>query len=108
RDPRPRDGGQDAPARDRAARGPRDQGRALRSLSPRGVDQGVRRAPARGARHRHRSRAEAPRAAAAGSDAVRAGFFFKEAFRALSRSAAPSLAAMLTVLLTALVLGVFI
>ena len=39
---------------------------------------------------------------------MRAGFFFKEALRALSRSTAPSLAAMLTILLTALVLGVFI
>jgi cell division transport system permease protein len=39
---------------------------------------------------------------------MRIGFFFKEAVRALSRSAAPSLAAMLTILLTALVLGVFI
>ncbi len=39
---------------------------------------------------------------------MRPGFFVKEAFRALSRSAAPSLAAMLTILLTALVLGVFI
>jgi cell division transport system permease protein len=39
---------------------------------------------------------------------MRAGFFLKEAFRALKRNAAPSLAAMLTVLLTALVLGVFI
>jgi cell division transport system permease protein len=39
---------------------------------------------------------------------VRIGFFFREAFRALSRSAAPSLAAMLTILITALVLGVFI
>jgi cell division transport system permease protein len=39
---------------------------------------------------------------------VRPGFFLKEALRALSRNAAPSLAAMLTVLLTALVLGVFI
>ena len=39
---------------------------------------------------------------------MRLGFFLKEAFRALSRNAAPSLAAMLTVLLTALVLGVFI
>jgi cell division transport system permease protein len=38
----------------------------------------------------------------------RLGFFLKEALRALSRNAAPSLAAMLTVLLTALVLGVFI
>ncbi len=36
------------------------------------------------------------------------GFFFREALRALSRSAAPSLAAMLTILITALVLGVFI
>lgn len=39
---------------------------------------------------------------------MRIGFFVKEAFRALKRSAAPSLAATLTVLLTALVLGVFI
>jgi cell division transport system permease protein len=39
---------------------------------------------------------------------MRPTFFLKEAFRALSRNAAPSLAAMLTVLLTALVLGVFI
>jgi len=39
---------------------------------------------------------------------VRIGFFLKEAFRALRRSAAPSLAAVLTVLLTAVVLGVFI
>src|SRR5918999_1463041 len=35
-------------------------------------------------------------------------FFFKEALRGLSRSSAPALAATLTVLLTALVLGVFI
>ena len=39
---------------------------------------------------------------------MRPGFFMKEALRALKRNAAPSLAAMLTVLLTALVLGVFI
>jgi cell division transport system permease protein len=39
---------------------------------------------------------------------MRPGFFLKEAFRALGRNAAPSLAAMLTVLLTAVVLGVFI
>jgi cell division transport system permease protein len=39
---------------------------------------------------------------------MRIGFFLREAFRALSRSAAPSLAAMLTILITALVLGVFI
>ncbi|NLT05938.1 MAG: ABC transporter permease [Solirubrobacterales bacterium] len=36
------------------------------------------------------------------------GFFFKEAIRGLSRNSAPALAALLTVLLTALVLGVFI
>jgi cell division transport system permease protein len=35
-------------------------------------------------------------------------FFTREAFRALTRSAAPSFAAMLTIMLTALVLGVFI
>jgi cell division transport system permease protein len=39
---------------------------------------------------------------------MRAGFFLKEALRGLSRSSAPALAATLTVLLTALVLGVFI
>jgi cell division transport system permease protein len=39
---------------------------------------------------------------------MRIGFFIREALRALSRSAAPSMAAMLTILLTALVLGVFI
>ncbi len=36
------------------------------------------------------------------------GFFVREALRGLSRNSAPSLAALLTVLLTALVLGVFI
>jgi cell division transport system permease protein len=39
---------------------------------------------------------------------VRVAFFVKEAFRALRRNAAPSLAALVTILLTALVLGVFI
>jgi cell division transport system permease protein len=39
---------------------------------------------------------------------MKLGFFIREALRALSRSAAPSLAAMLTILITALVLGVFI
>jgi cell division transport system permease protein len=37
-----------------------------------------------------------------------AGFFLKEALRGLRRSSAPALAALLTVLLTAIVLGVFI
>jgi cell division transport system permease protein len=39
---------------------------------------------------------------------VRFGFFFHEAMRALTRNAAPSFAAMATVLVTVLVLGVFI
>ena len=39
---------------------------------------------------------------------IKAGFFLKEAIRALSRNAAPSLAAVVTVLVTALVLGIFI
>ena len=39
---------------------------------------------------------------------MRLGFFLKEALRGLSRNSAPALAALLTVLLTALVLGVFI
>ena|SRR5215211_815087 len=39
---------------------------------------------------------------------MRPGFFLKEALRGLKRSSAPALAALLTVLLTALVLGVFI
>lgn len=39
---------------------------------------------------------------------MRVGFFLKEAFRSLSRNAAPSAAAVLTVLITAMVLGVFI
>jgi cell division transport system permease protein len=39
---------------------------------------------------------------------MRPGFFMKEALRSLKRNAAPSFAAVLTVLVTALVLGVFI
>jgi cell division transport system permease protein len=39
---------------------------------------------------------------------MQAGFFLQEALRGLRRSSAPALAALLTVLLTALVLGVFI
>jgi len=39
---------------------------------------------------------------------VRVGFFLREALRALSRNAAPSFAAMATVVVTVLVLGVFI
>src|ERR1700756_5099929 len=39
---------------------------------------------------------------------MRIGFFLKEALRAMRRSAAPSFAALATVLVTLLVLGVFI
>jgi cell division transport system permease protein len=39
---------------------------------------------------------------------VRPGFFVREAFRSLSRNAVPSFAAMATILVTVLVLGVFI
>ena len=39
---------------------------------------------------------------------MRPGFFLREALRGLRRSSAPALAALLTVLLTAVVLGVFI
>ena len=39
---------------------------------------------------------------------MRFSFFLREALRGLRRSSAPALAAMLTVLITALVLGVFI
>jgi cell division transport system permease protein len=39
---------------------------------------------------------------------VRIGFFLREAFRALRRNAVPSFAAMATVLVTVLILGVFI
>ena len=39
---------------------------------------------------------------------MRLGFFLREALRGLRRSSAPAIAALLTVLLTALVLGVFI
>jgi cell division transport system permease protein len=39
---------------------------------------------------------------------VRLGFFLREAFRALRRNAVPSFAAMATVLVTVLILGVFI
>src|SRR5438094_10658310 len=39
---------------------------------------------------------------------MRVGFFIKEAMRAMRRNAAPSFAALATVLVTMLVLGVFI
>ena len=39
---------------------------------------------------------------------MRVGFFLREAFRAMRRNAAPTFAALATVLVTMLVLGVFI
>src|SRR5688500_5015010 len=39
---------------------------------------------------------------------MRPGFFLKEALRGLRRSSAPALAALLTVVITAVVLGIFI
>ena len=39
---------------------------------------------------------------------MRIGFFLREAFRSMSRNAVPSFAAMASVLVTVLVLGVFI
>ena len=39
---------------------------------------------------------------------MKLGFFLREAFRALKRNAVPSFAAMATVLVTVLILGVFI
>src|SRR4051794_25422931 len=43
-----------------------------------------------------------------GADVGRIFFFIAEAFRAVRRSAAPSLAAVVTIVLTTLLLGVFI
>ena len=73
---RQRDGGPDAPPRDRAAPGPR--------------------------------RARRGRPGMYWAEAVKPFFFLREALRALRRNAAPSLAAVATVLITTLVLGVFI
>ena len=83
-----------------------------RGLGPlraaRHVDRRVRRAPARararaqaGPRARRRVRRGVPRL-------MRIGFFLREAFRSMSRNAVPSFAAMASVLVTVLVLGVFI
>ena len=90
RDARQVDGRPHAPARDRGLAGPRScatSGPA--ATAARADDARVRRALARGAR-------------------VRFGFFFREALRALRRNAVPSFAAVATVLVTVLVLGVFI
>ena len=83
------DGRPHAPARDRGLAGPRRARRARRRLQRQREHRRVRRALARGAR-------------------VRFGFFLREALRALRRNAVPSFAAVATVLVTVLVLGVFI
>src|SRR3954468_4085599 len=87
--PRRGDGRQDAPARDRARRRPRRARRAGRRLC--------------GPREHARVRA-----AHAERPGMRPVFFLREALRALKRNAVPSFAAMATVLVTVLVLGVFI
>src|SRR4029453_8715452 len=79
--------------------GPHRARRALGPLHPGRVHAGVRHSPARRARCRRRGASEL---------AMRWSFFLKEALRGLRRSSAPALAALLTVLLTAVVLGVFI
>ena len=80
--PRQRDGRQDAPARDRAARGPHRPRRALRPLPHGRVDHRVRDPPARRARRRRR-----------GPPATRCavGFFLREALRGLRAQLAPAL-----------------
>src|SRR5215211_5162227 len=83
------DGRPHAPARDRSLARPRRARREDGRLHRRPDDARVRRALARGA-------------------GVRVGFFLREALRALRRNAVPSFAAVATVLVTVLVLGVFI
>ena len=77
---------------------------ALRAA--RRVDGRVRRADARaGAGRRRRPGDDSTRSSEAG---VKLGFFIREAMRSISRNAIPSFAAMASVLVTVLVLGVFI
>src|SRR6201999_255671 len=79
--------------------GPHRARRALGPVPAGRVDDRVRHPPARWAGRGGRGPPEL---------GMRLGFFVKEALRGLRRSSAPALAALLTVLLTALVLGVFI
>src|SRR6185295_18600971 len=89
RDARQGDGRPHAPARDRGLTRRDRPRRADRRLLGRPVDRRVRGALGRGSR-------------------MRFGFFLREALRALRRNAVPSFAAVATVLVTVLVLGVFI
>src|SRR3954468_376757 len=89
-DARPHDGRPHAPPRHTARAGPRGPRREGRRVRGHGDDRRVRDPHAR---------------RGAG---VRFGFFAREAIRALTRNAVPSFAAMATVLVTVLVLGVFI
>ena len=84
------DGRPHAPARHPARAGPRRARREGRRLT-----------------RRWRRPASSP-SGCAGRRRVRFGFFAREAIRALTRNAVPSFAAMATVLVTVLVLGVFI
>src|SRR6201999_750562 len=79
--------------------GPHRARRALGPVPAGRVDDRVRHPPARWAGRGGRGPPEL---------GMRFGFFLREALRGLRRSSAPAFAALLTVLLTALVLGVFI
>ena len=92
RHPRRGDGGQDAPPRDRARR----RAKIVRDEQAGGY-----------ARASETTREFAIRMRSAEAR-VRLVFFLREALRALKRNAIPSFAAMATVLVTVLVLGVFI
>src|SRR6201999_4398721 len=103
-----RDGRQHAPARGRALRGPRRPRRGLRWLH-RGVDDRIRPAHAGrdGGRRRRRAQDQRPRTLARPLMS-RILFFFSEAFRALRRNGAPTLAAVITTVVTVVLLGVLI
>ena len=66
------------------------------------------REPAPGAPARRRSPATCSTTVAIYAPLMRVGFFLREALRSMSRNAVPSFAAMASVLVTVLVLGVFI
>ncbi len=108
RHPRPRDGRQHAAPRGRALRGPRRPRRGQRRLH-RGVDDRVRPADAgrdgRWPRRRGAHQRPRPGLAALMSRLV---FFLQEALRALRRNGAPTLAAVVTTVVTVILLGVLI
>src|SRR4029077_16749191 len=107
RHPRPRDGRQHAPPRDRALRGPRRPRRGQRRLH-RGVDVRVRPAHAGRDGRRPRGADQRPRSRLPLLTMSRLLFFTQEAFRALRRNGAPSMAAVVTTVVTVILLGVLI